>query len=104
MVTNTYLHLIPISIIVLVNSERPSSLLVSLNPDEKIEYYFGIDNTSVLVLVNNSNELYHPHSTDFEEDIYHHEMIKVPLWYYTSFCVVLTSVGINGGLLNNHEY
>ena len=100
MVTNTYLNLIPISLIVLVNSERPSSLLVSLNPDEKIEYYFGIDNTSVLVLVNSSNELYHPQSTDFEDDIYHHEMIKVPLWYYTSFCVVLTSVGINGGLLN----
>lgn len=39
-------------------------------------------------------------SKGFDEDIYIHDMVQVPLWYYTSYCVVLTSVGINGGLLN----
>ena len=39
-------------------------------------------------------------SNGFKEDIYIHDMVQVPLWYYTSYCVVLTSVGINGGLLN----
>ena len=58
-------------------------LQASINPDEK----FG-----QLSKNNQSNGL--------EEDIYKHDMVTVPLWYYTSFCVILTSVGINGGLLN----
>ena len=34
------------------------------------------------------------------DKIYHNKAPGVPLWYYTSMCVVLTSLGINGMLLN----
>ena len=39
--------------------------------------------------------------TDNDADlIYQKKISGVPLWYYTSVCVVLTTIGINGILLN----
>ena len=85
----------PITIIRNTSSEQPSSILVSSNPDDKMKFLLGGSHSA-----GQDNDAYQYEFTDVNDDIYHHEMIKVPLWYYTTFCVVLTSVGINGGLLN----